>query len=75
MAKKQKPQAMVTYNSANDSFDLYIRSDEKDNWGFSLSAKCWAAEGETETNLIHFSFLKEVLKCLKLGFEVFEGKL
>lgn len=74
MAKKQKPQAMVEYNKEADSFILYIRSDENEKWGLSKIAKCYAVEGETETNFIHFTFLKEVLQCLKLGFEVFEGK-
>ena len=73
MAKKQKAQAMVKYNKTKDAFELYIRSGEKEEWGFCCSTQCKAIEGETETNFIHFSFLKEVLKCIKLGYEVFEG--
>lgn len=74
MAKKQKPQAMVKYNKTEDAFELYIRSSENEEWGFSRSTKCRAIEGETETNFIHFSFLREVLQLLWLGYEVFEGK-
>lgn len=73
MAKKQKAQTMVKYNQNEDAFELYIRSNENDEWGFSCSTKCRAIEGETETNFIHFSFLKKVMECLKLGYEVFEG--
>lgn len=73
MTKKQQKQAKVHYNSEFDSFELYIRSGEKEEWGFSCSAQCRALEGETETNFIHFSFLKKVMECIKLGYEVFEG--
>lgn len=73
MAKKQQRQAKVHYNSERDSFELYIRSSEKEEWGFSCSAKCRALEGETDTNFIHFSFLKKVMECIKLDYDVFEG--
>lgn len=71
---KQKAQAMVKYNPDQDSFELYIRSSEKEEWGFCCSTKCRAIEGETETNFIHFTFLKEVMKCINLGYEVFEAR-
>ena len=74
MAKKQKAQAMVKYNPDQDSFELYIRSNDNEEWGFCCSSQCRAIEGEKETNFIHFTFLKEVLKCINLGYEVFEGK-
>lgn len=65
---------MVKYNPDGDKFELYIRSSENEEWGFSCSTKCMAIEGETETNFIHFSFLKEVMKCIELGYEVFEAR-
>lgn len=70
---KQKKQAMVKYNPVGDVYELYLRNGEKEEWGFSCSARCWAIEGETETNFIHYSFLIEVLKCIHLGYEIFEG--
>jgi len=70
---KQKAMAKVHYNQQEDSFELYIRSNDKEEWGFCCSAKCRALEGETETNFIHFTFLKKVLECIKLGYEVIEG--
>lgn len=73
MAKKQKAQAMVHYNQNEDAYELYIRSNEHEEWGFSCSAKCRAIEGETETNFIHFSFLKELLDCIAWDYQVFEG--
>ena len=71
---KQKKQAMVKYNESNDSFELYIRCNEKAEWGFSRSTKCRSVEDEVETNFIHFSFLREVLRCIELGYDVFEGR-
>jgi len=71
---KQKKQAMVKYNESSDSFELYIRNNENAEWGFSCSAKCRSVEDEVETNFIHFSFLREILRCLELGYEVFEGR-
>lgn len=71
---KQKMQAKVQYNPEEDSFELWLRSSDKEEWGFSCSSKCRAIEGETETNFIHFSFLKEVLRCVDLGYEVFEAR-
>ena len=70
---KQKMQAKVQYNKQDDSFELWIRTSDKEEWGFSCSTTCRALEGETETNFINFTFLKEVMKCLKLGYEVFEA--
>ena len=67
---KQKMQAKVHYNEQEDSFELWIRTSDKEEWGFSCSSKCRAIEGETETNFIHFSFLRKVLECIKLGYEV-----
>ena len=63
---------MVKYNSEGDKFELFIRSNDKEEWGFCCSTQCRAIEGETETNFIHFTFLKEVLNCIKLGYEVIE---
>ena len=73
MAKKQKAQAMVKYNPDMDSFELYIRNSEKEEWGFCRYTQCRAIDGEMETNFIDYAFLKEVLKCINLGYEVFEG--
>ena len=70
---KQKAMAKVHYNEQEDSFELFIRSNDKEEWGFCRSTKCRALEGETEANFIHFSFLKEVMKCITLGYEVIEG--
>lgn len=67
---KRKMMAKVQYNEQEDSFELWIRTSDKEEWGFSRSSKCRAIEGDTETNFIHFSFLKEVLKCIQLGYEV-----
>ena len=70
---KQKCMAKVQYNEREDSFELWIRTNEKEEWGFCRSAQCRAIGDETETNFINFTFLKEVLKCIKLGYEVFEA--
>lgn len=67
---KQKKLAKVHYNPETDSFELWIMTDGE--WGFSCSSKCRKVEGDTEANHIHFSFLKEVLKCIKLGYDVIE---
>ena len=69
---KQNKLARVHYNEREDAFELYIYDNESKEWGFSCSTKCRAIEGETEANFIHFTFLKEVMKCLKLGYEVAE---
>ena len=70
---KQKKQAKVHYNPEEDAFELWLRSSDNEEWGFSRSSKCRAIEGETETNFIHFSFMKQVLECFNLGYDVFEG--
>lgn len=67
---KQKKLAKVHYNPAEDSFELWLMIDGE--WGFSCSATCYAVEGDTEANHIHFSFLKKVLECIKLGYDVIE---
>ena len=72
MAKKQKAMAKVHYNDQTDSFELWIRNNDKEEWGFCCSSQCRALEGETDTTHIHFTFLKEILKCIKLGYDVFE---
>ena len=73
MAKKQKPLAKVHYNPDEDSFELRIYDSHTDEWGFVCSTKCRAVKGDPETNHIHFTFLKEVLKCIRLGYDVIEG--
>lgn len=70
---KQKKQAMVHYNEEKDRFELYLRNNTDDEWGFSRASKCLAVEDSPETTHIHYTFLKEVLQCLKLGYEVIEG--
>ena len=69
--KKQKKTAMVRYNKHQDAFELYIRDADGD-WALCCSSKCRAVEGETEKTHIHFSFLKEVLRCIELGYDVIE---
>lgn len=69
MAKAQKI-AKVHYNKRTDTFELYIKVDGE--WGFCCGARCYQVEGDTEANHIHYSFLKEVLNCIKLGYEVIE---
>lgn len=69
MAKKNM-MAKVHYNPETDSFELWLNCDGE--WGFSCSTKCRTVEGDTEPNFIHFTFLKEVLRCIKLGYDVFE---
>ena len=68
--KKQNKMAKVYYNPYTDSFELWINTDGK--WGFCCSSKCQALKEGQETTHIHFGFLKEVLKCIKLGYTVFE---
>lgn len=70
---KHKNMAKVHYNPEEDSFELYLKNYDDEEWGFSCSSKCRTVEGFDEPNFIHYTFLKEVLKCLKLGYEVFEG--
>ena len=64
--------AKVSYNSVEDKFELWIYSEEDDEWGFSCSTKCRAIEEGGETNFIHFTFLKEVLRCAELGYKIIE---
>lgn len=68
--KKQNLMAKVKYNEQEDSFELWIRTNDEEEWGFSRSTKCRAIDGEGATDFIHFSFLKEVLQCINLGYEV-----
>lgn len=68
--KKQNKMAKIHYNQDTDSFELWINTDGE--WGFCCSSKCQALEEGQETTHIHFTFLKEVLKCIKLGYTVFE---
>lgn len=70
---KQIKQAKVVYNEANDSFELWLRTSPDVDWGFSCSAKCYTVKGDAEANHIHFSFMKEVVRCAELGYEVFMG--
>ena len=69
MAKTEK-QATVKYNEDTDSFELWLRNSPNEDWGLSSSAKCMSIEDEVETNFIHFSFLREVLNCITLGYKV-----
>ena len=64
-------QAKIVYNEATDAFELWLRSDPDADWGFSIAAKCVPSKNDPETNYIHFSFMKEILKCAELGYEVF----
>lgn len=70
---KQKKYAKVHYNENEDSFELYLKNGIDGEYGFVCSSKCQAIGSSTETTHIHFSFLKEVLKCIDLGYEVFEA--
>ena len=67
---KQKKLAKVHYNPDEDSFELWLMIDGE--WGFSCSSQCRMVKGDTEANHIHFSFLREVLKCIQLGYDVIE---
>jgi hypothetical protein len=70
---KQKKQAMVRYNEEKDRYELYLRNNDNEEWGFSYASKCVATEGSTETNFIYFGFLRELMNCINLGYEVIEG--
>ena len=70
---KRNMMAKVHYNSEEDSFELYLKTGKDEEWGFACSSKCRAVEGDTEANFIHFTFLKEVLNCIELGYDVFEA--
>lgn len=72
MAKQEK-QAMVHYNEKKDRYELYLRNNGNEEWGFAYAANCVAAEGSTETNFIYFGFLRELLNCINLGYEVIDG--
>lgn len=69
---KRKMIAKVHYNEMEDSFELWLSTDGEE-WGFSCSSRCRAVEGDSEANFIHFSFLKKVMECINLGYDVFEG--
>ena len=71
MAKK-KNMAKVHYNPETDTFELWLKTSKETEWGFCCSTKCRMVEGDTEANFIHFSFLREVMNCLALGYEVFQ---
>ena len=68
---KQKKLAKVHYNPEADSFELWLMTDGE--WGFSCAGKCYKVEGDAEANHIHYTFLKEVLKCIRLGYDVIEA--
>lgn len=68
-----KKYAKVHYNEVTDSFELWLKNEADADWGFSRAAKCVPAQKDPDTNYIHFSFMKEIVKCAELGYEVFMG--
>lgn len=70
---KRKMMAKVHYNDKTDTYELWLKRSDEDEWGFSQSAKCMRVEGDTGANHVHYSFLRAVMECLRLGYEVFEG--
>lgn len=71
--KKQNKMAKIHYDRVDDRYILFLRNNDDEEWGFSCSAKCRAAEGgDGATDFIHYSFLREVLQCAALGYKIIE---
>lgn len=68
---KTKLKARVRYDEKDDCFVLELWDEDFKSWGFSRSSRCVAAKGGNgETNFIHFSFMKEIVRCAELGYSI-----
>lgn len=72
---KKELLAKVTYNDAEDAFELWLYDNDSREWGFSRSAKCQTLDGqEGEAEFIHFSFMTEILRCATLGYKILDKR-
>lgn len=72
---KTEKLARVRYDESKDSFVLELWDNVSGEWDFSMSVRCvesMNAPGSTE--YIHFSFMKEIVKCVELGYAVHFAK-
>lgn len=68
---KKENYARVRYEKDTDSFVLELFDHETEEYEFSVSARCFKAEhGGENADYIHFSFMKEIVKCCELGYQV-----
>lgn len=59
----------VIYDKKHDSYELHLRRKDEKEWGIVQIADC-RDDGTGETNLIHYTFLTELLKTVSNGFEL-----
>lgn len=67
--KTNKNQCRIKYNQARDAFDLLISTDGGETWSESMSAKCFALDGDPVTEFIHMSLIGELKKAVALGYQ------
>lgn len=68
---KTEKLARVRYDAKEDEFVLEIWDNEFQSWGLCRAARCVdATNAPGVTDFIHFSFMKEVVRCAELGYSV-----
>lgn len=69
---KTEKLARVRYDEKEDEFILELYDEESESWGFSRSARCvQSVEYPGSTDYIHFSFMKEILRCAEFGYKIY----
>ena len=70
--KKNNLYARIHYEPSEDSFQLQICSDADKEWGIVVSCQCKRDAEQHEaadTEFVHFSILKEIRRCIDLGYK------
>lgn len=69
---KTEKMARVRYDEKEDSFVLELYDSECESWGLCRSTRCVdATHAPGVTDYIHFSFMKEVVRLVELGYDVY----
>lgn len=59
----------VIYDKKTDSYRLELKRNGSPGWSLAMIANCRSGQNG-ESNLIHYSFLVELLRTVSNGFEL-----
>lgn len=67
---KNKMKARVGYSTSNDAYVVELFDEKENEWSMSMMVKCVAANGQEDTDFVHYTLVTEILNLIDLGYEV-----
>lgn len=65
-----RKKARVGYSASNDAYIIEVFDEQENEWIMDKMVKCVAANGQEDTDFVHYSLVTEILDLIDLGYEV-----